>query len=227
MKRIAAPLAGFLGVAAIITVNAIAIGAWAGESGTHHGHHGHMPAAGMAMDSDSTAHPQRMMAQETQRSIVNYKLPKIMLVRDDGQHVLLADELNDGRPVVMNFIFTSCTTVCPVSSRIFSVFQDGLGSELDRVHIVSISIDPEHDTPSVLEEYADEYDAGPEWDFYTGTEAASIAAQHAFDVYRGDRMNHTPVTLMRAAPGKPWLRIEGFATAGELLHDYHALIATK
>src|SRR5437588_634333 len=54
--------------------------------------------------------------------------------------------------------------------------------------------------------------------------AASLAAQRAFDVYRGEKMSHTPVTLMRAAPGKPWLRIEGFVTPDELVDDYRNLL---
>jgi protein SCO1/2 len=92
---------------------------------------------------------------------------------------------------------------------------------------MSISIDPEEDTPSRLAEYARKFHAGPEWQHYTGTLAASLAAQRAFDVYRGEKMNHTPVTLMRAAPGKPWLRIEGFVTPDELVHDYRNLLASK
>jgi len=40
-------------------------------------------------------------------------------------------------------------------------------------------------------------------------------------------MNHTPVTLMRAAPGKPWLRIEGFVTPDELVDAYRSLLASR
>ena len=92
---------------------------------------------------------------------------------------------------------------------------------------MSISIDPEQDTPARLVEYARRFHAGPEWQHYTGTLAASITAQRAFDVYRGGKMSHTVVTLMRAAPGKPWLRIEGFATPDDLLRDYRELVASR
>jgi protein SCO1/2 len=91
---------------------------------------------------------------------------------------------------------------------------------------MSISIDPEQDTPARLTEYARKFHAGPEWQYYTGSLAASIAAQRAFDVYRGEKMSHTPVTLLRAAPGQPWLRIEGFVTPDELLDDYQKLLAS-
>ena len=56
---------------------------------------------------------------------------------------------------------------------------------------------------------------------------ASVAVQRAFDVYRGDKMSHTAVTLMRAAPGKPWLRIEGFVTPDDLVRDYRSLLAAR
>jgi protein SCO1/2 len=161
------------------------------------------------------------------RSTVAYQTPAVTLVRQDGKSVSLSHELDDGRPVLLNFIFTTCSSICPLVSQTFSEFQRRLGPEADSVHLMSISIDPEEDTPRRLVEYAQKFHAGPEWQHYTGTLAASLAAQRAFDVYRGEKMNHTPVTLMRAAPGKPWLRIEGFVTPDELVHDYRNLLAAK
>lgn len=168
-------------------------------------------------------HHVMQMMEKTKTQIADYKVPQVQLVRDDGKNVSFADELNDGRPVVMNFIYTSCTTICPLASRTLSELQDKLGDERSRIHIVSVSVDPEQDTPEVLTKYAKKFSAGKEWDFYTGTVDASIAAQRAFNVYRGDKMQHNPVTFIRSAPGKPWLRIEGFAKSDELLHNITAM----
>jgi protein SCO1/2 len=165
-------------------------------------------------------------AATVSRSTVTYETPAVTLVREDGKRVSLPRELDDGRPVLLNFIFTTCSSICPLTSRTLEEFQRKLGSEAARVHLMSISIDPEQDTPARLTEYAHKFHAGREWQYYTGTLAASIAAQRAFDVYRGEKMSHTPVTLMRAAPGKPWLRIEGFATPDELVDDYRKLLAS-
>ena len=98
--------------------------------------------------------------------------------------------------------------------------QDKLGPARDMVHVMSVSIDPEYDTPARLRDYAKRFSAGPQWQHYTGTVAASVAAQKAFDAYRGDKMSHDPLTLMRAGPGKPWLRIDGLATPDELVAQY-------
>ena len=155
------------------------------------------------------------------RSLTRYTVPPLRLIRDDGKEVTLADELDDGRPVVLNFIYTTCPGICPLASEVFKELQRQLGAERDRVHLVSISVDPEEDTPARLRAYAKKFSAGPSWQHYTGTVAASVAAQRAFDVYRGDKMGHTPVTLLRTTPGVPWVRFDGFATADMLLKELH------
>lgn len=185
-------------VLAIVGLSASVLSAGFEEAADPHGHH-------------------HMMMQQTTHRMENYKVPDIKMVREDGASVSLAHELNDGRPVILNFIYTTCTTICPVTSHIFAELQDKLGSGRDQVHMVSISIDPEQDTPAVLSKYAQKFGAGAQWRFYTGTIDASITAQRAFDVYRGDKMTHNPVTFIRIAPEQPWLRIDGFAKAAELL----------
>ena len=154
----------------------------------------------------------------------NYPIPAVRLIRDDGKEVSLAEEINDGRPVVLNFIFTTCSSICPLMSQTFAQFDRKLGAERAQVHLMSISIDPEEDTVPRLREYARKFHAGPEWQHYTSTVEASLAAQRAFNVWRGDKMSHAPITFVRAAPGTPWLRIEGFVTPDELLQQYRHLL---
>ena len=184
-------------------------------------------ASGSAANAlDPHAHHHHMMS-DVMRSTVDYTPPAVSLVRADGKAVSLIHELDDGRPVILTFIYTTCTSICPMISQTLSQLQSDLGSDRDKVHMMSISIDPEQDTPARLTAYARKYGAGPEWQHYTGTVAASIETQRAFDVYRGDKMNHNPVMFLRAAPGRPWLRIDGFATVAELLGAYHELVASK
>jgi protein SCO1 len=160
-------------------------------------------------------------------STVDYDVPDVQLVRDDGKHVSLLSEVNDGRAVVLNFVFTTCSSFCPLSSQTFGEFQRKLGANREHVHLMSISIDPEQDTPARLREYAHKFGAAPGWEHYTGTLAATLAAQRAFGAYRGDKMSHTPLTLMRAADGGAWRRVDGFVTPDELLDEYHQLLALK
>jgi protein SCO1/2 len=180
-----------------------------------------------AADDPMTMHHHHAMDAMMIVSTASYTVPDVLLLRENGQSVSLRQEMDDGRPVVLNFIFTTCTTICPLMSQTLAQFQSKLGNDRQHVHLMSISIDPDEDTPARLVQYAQKFHAGPEWQHYTGTLAASVTAQRAFDVYRGDKMSHTAVTLLRAGPGKPWERIDGYATADELLSAYRELIATR
>jgi len=166
-------------------------------------------------------------AQSIKVATIHYNIPDVELVRDDGRRVRLTEEMNDGRPVVLNFIYTSCGSVCPLMSQVFGRFQHELGAASRDVHLMSISIDPEADTPARLREYALKFGAQAGWQHYTGTLRASVAAQRAFDVYRGDKMSHAAVTLMRPAPGADWVRLDGFATPAELMQRYRGMMAPK
>ncbi len=161
------------------------------------------------------------------RTTAEYTVPAVRLVRDDGKAVQLSSELDDGKPVVLDFIFTSCTTICPVMSQTFAHLQERLGEGRERIHLVSVSIDPEQDTPARLAEYARRFHAGDEWHFYTGTVEASVAVQRAFNAYGGDKMRHTPLTLVRTAPGRPWVRIDGFASPEELARELKEPVAAR
>jgi protein SCO1 len=103
--------------------------------------------------------------------------------------------------------------------------QAELGAEREGVRMVSISIDPEQDTPAVLKAYARRFEAGSQWLMLTGSSADSVAVQRAFDAYRGDKMSHQPATFLRAAPGQPWVRLDGFASASEIVRELRSLRA--
>jgi protein SCO1/2 len=162
------------------------------------------------------------------RSTANYAIPDtITLTRADGTRVNIAQELDEGRPVLLDFIYTTCTTICPVMSQTFAEVQKRLGADAAKIRMVSISIDPEQDTPARLTEYAKHLEAGPQWQFYTGTLEASVALQRVFNVYRGDKMSHAPVTFFRGSPGQPWVRLDGFATPDALVSELRPMVAQK
>ena len=185
-----------------------------------------MDSASMdGMMHDHAHHHHHAMPSEQDgymRTFANYTIPDVKLLDANGAGVPLRTRLAD-KPVILNFIFTSCGAICPVMSKTFSQVQAALGSERDAVRMVSISIDPEEDTPAALKAYAGKYGAGPQWQMLTGSADDSIAVQRAFDVYRGNKMNHQPATFLRANPGKPWVRLDGFASAADILREYHQL----
>ena len=182
-------------------------------------------ASAGAADTHSGAHVSAVTSEapathsadsDVRRSTADYVIPNVTLLREDGVAVRLQDEIDDGRPVAVNFIYTSCTTICPMSSQVFEQFQDQIGAQAAGMHLISISIDPEQDTPARLRAYAKQFHARNNWNHYSGSLASIIAVQHAFNAYRGDKMSHVPLTLLRAAPGSSWVRFDGFARVDEL-----------
>jgi protein SCO1/2 len=176
-------------------------------------------------EADPHAHHRHMLESKTySRTLHDYQLPDLDLVNMAGEKTNLLEEVNRGQPVMLNFIFTTCTTICPVLSATFSQVEQQLGEERERVRMISITIDPEYDTPARLREYAARYHAGPQWQFLTGNLEDIVAIQKAFDVYRGNKMNHEPTTLMKGADGDTWVRIDGLARAADIVAEYHRLV---
>jgi protein SCO1 len=98
--------------------------------------------------------------------------PDFMLTSQDGAQVTLTDFR--GKVVAVTFIYTSCTSTCPVLTPMMSFVQDQLGRDFGRnIVFVSITVDPERDTPLVLKEYATSFGANLSgWSFLTGSPAA-------------------------------------------------------
>jgi len=161
------------------------------------------------------------------RATATYEPPDVTLVGMNDDKVKLRSVLDHDGPVMLQFIFTTCTTVCPFMSAILSGAQAQLGDDLKRVRMISISIDPEHDTPERLRSYARTFKAGPQWRFLTGSVDDITAVQKAFDIYRGDKMRHEPVTFLRATNSGSWTRLEGLMSSAQLVEEYKRLTFNK
>ena len=183
-------------------------------------------AAGSAVASSAIGHEHMHHAVAApgeahyERSLHAYAIPDVMLVNADGRPVRLRELLSADDPVMLNFIFTTCTTICPVMSKVFSDLPSHMGAAAGSLRLVSISIDPENDTPAQLKSYARNFRANPHWSLLTGRLEDIKAVQRAFDSYRGDKMSHEPLTLMRRAHSRQWVRINGFATPDQLALEY-------
>lgn len=156
-------------------------------------------------------------ARETRAA---YAVPDVTLVDQGGRPVKLRDLLAAGRPVALDFIFTTCRSICPVLSASFASLHRQVGDDVD---FVSISIDPEFDTPAVLAAYAGRFAVGSRWTLLTGKPADIAAVQKAFDAFSGGKESHRPLTFVRAAGGGEWTRHEGFPATSTLV----ASLATK
>jgi protein SCO1/2 len=158
------------------------------------------------------------------RTVISYRIPDVKLLDHMGRETSLASALDRDEPVLLQFIFTTCPTICPVMTGAFSAFQERLSDEVKKVRMVSISIDPEHDRPDRLRAHAKSLKAGTQWVFYTGRVEDVAAVQKAFDAYSANKMWHQPLTLMRPRRAAPWIRINGLMNASELTAEYRRMV---
>jgi protein SCO1 len=109
--------------------------------------------------------------------------PEFTLTSQDGAPVSLADLR--GKVVAVTFIYTLCTDTCPVLTPMMSFVQDRLGPDFGtKIAFVSITVDPERDTPAVLKEYAEAFGADPAgWAFVTGAQEAIREVTRRYGVF--------------------------------------------
>jgi len=155
------------------------------------------------------------------RTIENYTMPDVVLVNQNGEKVPLKTYLQSDKPVVVEFIFGTCTTICPILSAGYVNLQQKMGVDTQKVTLVSISIDPEHDTPKVMKEYLKKYRAKPGWDFLTGSRADIDKVMHAFNAYIPNKMSHFPLTLIRSPSDGKWIRIFGLMSSSEFILEFN------
>lgn len=172
--------------------------------------------AGVARADDSVdehAAHRAAAASATRIAHATYEVPDVVLENERGESVALAQLLAADQPVVVNFIFTSCTSICPVMTATMLQLQHQLSGTQPAPRFVSISIDPDYDNAAVLRRYADRYQA--DWTFLTGRREIVLRVLQSFDAWRGNKGNHVAITLFRRS-GSEWTRVEGLGSAGEL-----------
>lgn len=168
------------------------------------------------------AHRGMMKKTNYQVNDASYDIPDVQLVSSSGDTVALRELIDAGEPIALNFIFTTCTTICPVMTATFVQMQRALGADAERVHLVSISIDPEYDRPEVLDAYAAQFQAEDNWTFLTGDTADIVRVLRSFDAYTGSKMSHRPITLLKHPEQDAWVRIDGLASGQSLAHEVTA-----
>src|SRR5215470_934233 len=96
-------------------------------------------------------------------------IPNLPVITQDGKTLRFYDDVIKGKVVVMNFIYTNCPDICGLTTARMSQVEDRLGEAAGRdIFFVSLTVDPERDTPAKLKEYANAFHIGPRWLFLTG-----------------------------------------------------------
>lgn len=150
------------------------------------------------------------------------------LLDQDGMPVRLEKDLVADRITVIGFIYTRCTTVCPVVSSIMGKVQQRLGGRVgDEVQLVSLSVDPQHDDSKRLRDYARSFQHGPGWSWVTGSPYAVTETLKGLGSFSADLSNHPPLILVGDGRTGHWTRFYGFTDPDKLVGEVDRLSARR
>lgn len=159
---------------------------------------------------------------EFTQSRIAVEVPDVVLRDHEARSIPLAALMAKSPLVVLDFFFASCSTVCPVLSAAFVHLQDNLPPN-SGVQLISIAIDPEHDTPEVLRSYRERHHAKNGWTLLTGKKEDIVRVMKAFDAYVENKMSHKPLNFLHAQGQADWLRLEGAVSGSALLDAVKSL----
>ncbi len=178
----------------------------------------HHDMAGMS-GADHSAHKAMMEKKNYDRSVETYQIPDLTLINHEGDAVSLIELLNTDKPVIVNFIYATCTTICPLLSMGYIDLQRDLGDKAEDILLVSITIDPEHDSPEVLDQYRKKFNGKPGWVLLTGSRLEIEQVTTAFNTFFADKMDHQPLNFIRLPEKKRWVRLNGMLSGPDFMHE--------
>jgi len=179
-------------------------------------------------DTDPHAQHRKMAQHKSEPSQDRIKLPDTVLITQHGEKKRLDSDIVAGRIVIIDFVYTSCTTVCPVLSAILSQVQGQLDGRVGaEVLLVSISVDPVRDTPARLKAYADKLRAGDGWVWLTGEKQAVDGVLEQLGAYSPNFEDHPSMVLVGDAASGDWVRYLGFPSASQIVAKVKQLSAAR
>jgi protein SCO1/2 len=181
--------------------------------------------------SPCAAHDDHAKRDQTKRAAaqnVRVSLPDTPLTDQDGRRTRFRNDALGDRIVIIDFVFTTCTTVCPVVSAVLADAQKKLGERVGSdVALVTVTVDPVRDTAARLKEYGTRLGAGPGWTWLTGAPPQVQEVLKAFGAYTLNFNDHPPLVFVGDARSGQWMRFYGFPSADQLLKAVDALTAAR
>lgn len=142
----------------------------------------------------------------------------VELINQDGQKIRFYSDVLKDKVVIINTFFGTCTSVCPPMNRNLEKVQEALGERLGKdAFIVSLSVDPEVDTPPRLKDYSRRFHARPGWIFLTGKKENVDWALYKLGQYVESKDDHSTIIIIGNEPKGLWKKAMGLAKPVELI----------
>ncbi len=152
----------------------------------------------------------------------------VVLVNQDGQKMRFYSDLLQGKVVIINSFFATCTGVCLPLTRNLEKLQQSLGARMGKdVYILSISVDPTVDTPASLKAYAKKLNAGPGWYFLTGDKESVDFALKKIGHFVDNKETHLNIFIIANERTGLWKKAYGLAKSDELMKVVDSVVNDK
>lgn len=163
--------------------------------------------------SDSTSEPN----SAAESAFSSARIPDVQVLDQHGKQLNFYSDLIKGKTVAINFIFTTCTAICPSLAATFRrVQQEAAARSLD-VQLISVSVDPITDTPERLHDYAAKFKADPGWTFVTGDKVHIDSLLQGLGAAVSNKNDHTPMILIGNDASDSWTRAYGLTSPAKIV----------
>jgi protein SCO1 len=183
---------------------------------------GRCPKCGMdlrpAKEAESALSPAPIPTNaETASSFTSAKIPNTLILDQNARQLNFYNDLIKNKLVAINFIFTTCTTICPPLTATFRKVQESAAERGLNMNLISISVDPTVDTPERLRAFAEKFNAGPGWTFVTGAKGEIDSLLQSLGVAVANKNDHTPMILIGNDTADYWTRAYGLSSPSKLV----------
>ena len=145
------------------------------------------------------------------------KIPNARILDQNGKQLNFYNDLIKGKTVAINFIFTTCTTVCPPLTATFRRVQQTAAERGLDVKLVSVSVDPVVDTPERLRAFAEKFKVDQGWTFVTGEKGEIDSLLASLGASVANKNDHTPMILIGNDTVDYWTRAYGLSPSSRLV----------
>ncbi|MFO0579332.1 MAG: SCO family protein [Polyangia bacterium] len=154
--------------------------------------------------------------------------PNLPLVTHEGRAVRFYDDLIKNRVAIINFMFTSCPSICPPMTQNLVKVQKLLADVLgERAVMISISVDPDNDTPEVLAAYARRFGVGRGWYFVTGERPQLEALAAKLGNTSPDKLQHSGMVLIGSDAARTWTKAFAMSPPEDIARKVREFLALK
>jgi protein SCO1/2 len=164
---------------------------------------------------------------QDQPAPVALPVPDIKVVNQDGRHVRFNSQVVDGRIAIVTGFFTNCNSMCPFTQEKLAHVAKLLGRRLGKdVVIVSVSVDPENDTPARMKEWGEKFHIGPGWTLLSGNRAEVDTLLKSLGLFVELRQRHQSA-LMIGNTATGWVRISSWTPSEKLAKLAESMSSAK